>query len=452
MTIKKHILVIVLLFLGAFFVGVGALVVVQTIPSASLKQQSATALAVFEKAGIQRPALARDINATRVDYYADAHMYQLSFGVPGSTNMTNALFPMSFFPGNQPDEMNNVQEVAGLKARLQGTPVDADNGRYWNGFIIPMKLFGSLFSYNTFRILNGVLLAALFLAVTIVITRMLGWQIAVCFVLSLALMWVWVVPFCLEYLSVFYLMGVGIIAVLLLAKKGKLVKWGPELFLLLGILTAYLDLLTAPLVTLGFPLIIAALCLLRSNHRSEFAYLFKHLLVWILLWLLGFAGFWAAKIVLTQAMFGYGVLSDAMSRLGGYTSPEGARPLLTQIFGLALPANLGTFIGRSGQDVLKHYSSAWVRSAIAAVILCVPPAAVAAWTRLRKLPVGASAILLLVATLPFLRMMVTSIHSDWNSFFTFREFGVAYFAVFTFCVFQLAALRKTRAAGDADAS
>ncbi|MCL2882059.1 MAG: hypothetical protein FWF45_04105 [Coriobacteriia bacterium] len=452
MTIKKHILVIALLFLAAFFIGIGALVVVQAIPSTALKQQSATALAVFEKAGIQRPALIRDINATRVDYYADAHMYQLSFGVPGETNMTNALFPRSYFPPNQPDEMNNVQEVAGLKARLQGTAADTDNGRYWNGFIIPMKIFGSLFSYNGLRILNGVFLAVLFVAAVFMIARMLDWPVAACFILSLVLMWVWVVPLCLEYMPVFYIMGAGVIAVLLLAKKGKLVKWGPELFLLLGILTAYLDLFTAPLVTLGFPLVVAALCLLRSNHRSEFAYLFKHLLVWTLLWLLGFAGFWAAKIFLTQSMFGYGVLADATSRLGEYTSPEGARPLLSQIFGFALPANLGTLIGRSGQDVLKHYSSAWVRSAIAAVILCVPPVVAATWARLRKLSIGTSAILLLIATLPFLRMMVTSIHSDWNSFFTFREFGVASFAVFTFCVLQVTALRKARAPRNSDAS
>jgi len=452
MAAKNHILYIALLFIGTFLIGVGALVIVQTIPSNSLEQQSATALKVFDQAGIQRPALIGDINATRVDYYADAHMYQLSFGVPGATNLTNALFPQSYFPPNDPDELNNVQEVAGLKARLQGVATDADNGRYWNGFIIPMKLFGGLFSYNGLRILNGILLAALFIVATVMIGRMLGWPTAVCFFLSLVFIWAWVVPFCLEYISVFYIMGAGIIAALLLAKKGKLIKWGPELFLLLGILTAYFDLLTAPLVTLGYPLVVAALCLLRSNHRSEFGYIFKHLLAWIGLWLLGFAGFWAVKILVTQAIFGAGVLSDATSRLGSYTSARGnSRSLLYQIFGLALPANLGTILGRRGQDVLKQYTSAWVRSAIAAAILCVPPAVLAIRARLRKQRINsAAAILLLIATLPFLRMMVTSVHSDWNSFFTFREFGVALFAVFVFCVHQVSTLRKTKT--DADAS
>ena len=46
-TTSKHILLVVALFIGALFIGVGALVIVQVIPSNSLEQQSATALAVF---------------------------------------------------------------------------------------------------------------------------------------------------------------------------------------------------------------------------------------------------------------------------------------------------------------------------------------------------------------------------------------------------------------------
>ena len=381
----------------------------------------------------------------RVDHYADALVYQISFGVPGETNLTNALYPRSYFPPNEPDELNNVQEVAGLRARLQGTPADTDNGRYWNGIMIPMKIFGSLFSYQGLQILNGVLLCVLFIAAAIMTARLLGLPVAVCFILSLISIWIWVVPFCLDYLPVFYIMGAGIIAVLLLAKKGKLVKWGPELFLLLGILTAYFDQFTAPLVTLGYPLVVAALCLLHSNHRSDTKYLFKHLLLWIGLWLLGFAGFWAAKIFMTQAIFSAGILQDATARLGDYSSAVNTRPLLTQIFGLALPANLGTVLGRQGQDVLKHYTSAWIRSVFVMVILFIPPLLVAVAARLRKKRISSAAvILLLIAVLPFARMMVTSVHSDWNSFFTFREFGVAFFAVFAFCAHQVTAFQNKR--------
>jgi len=445
MTTEKHILYAILLFVIAFFVGIGALVAVQAIPSSGLKRQSVTALNVFEQAKIQRPSLSsRDTNAMRVDHYADALVYQLSFGVTGASNLANALFPQSYFPAT-PDELGNVQEVAGLRARLQGTAVDSDNGRYWNGIIIPMKIFGGLFSYQGLQILNGVLLGALLVALTVMVGRMFRWSMAVCFAFSLLLIWAWVVPFCLDYLPVFYIMGAGVLATFLLAKKGKLVKWGPELFLLLGILTAYFDQFTAPLVTLGYPLILAALCLLHSNHRSDFGYVFKHPLVWVGLWLIGFAGFWAVKILLTQEMFGMGVLADATSRLASYASIRGnSRSLFSQIFGLALPANLGTILGRQGQDVLKHYLSAWILSAFAAGMLCIPPAIVAIVARLRKQRVGSSAVLLLIAALPFLRMIVTSVHSDWNSFFTFREFGTAYFAVFVFCVYQVTEFRKKK--------
>jgi len=444
MKTSKHIFYFVLIFFGALAIGIGALLVVQAIPSTNLQKNAATALAVFEKAGIQRPSLAKNLNAMRVDYYGDAHMYQLSFGVPGATAWTNALYPHSYFEPDHPDALNNVQEVAGLKARLQGTPADADNGRYWNGFIIPMKIFGSVFSYSGLRIFNIVLLAALFIVAVILLGRMLGWSYAICFFLSLIIMWVWVVPFCLEYLSVFYIMGAGVVAILWLAKKGKLIKWGPETFLILGILTAYFDLFTAPLVTLGFPLVVAVLCLLRSQHRSDFGYVAKRVLLWTGVWLAGFAGFWAVKIVMTQALFGQGVLADAGSRFGVYTGVEGNMSLLYTIFGLAFPANLGNIFGTKGQDVRPVITSAWINTIPSALLLCAPPAVAALLARLRKKRLGAAWTLPLIALFPFLRMMVTAVHTGWNSFFTFRELGVAFFACFVFCAYLLTLIRRTK--------
>ena len=445
MKTKRHLAFIVLICVSSFIVGASALLLVQLVPSEGLRQNAYSALEVFEKAGIQRPSLASDTNAMRVDYYGDAHMYQLSLGESEVSALQNALLPRSYFDSAHPDELNNDQEVEGLRARLHGMGTDVDNGRYWNGFIVPLRLLGSILSYANLRMVNMAGLAILFVAATILIMRTLGWSYGVAFVLSLMTMWVWLVAFCLEYLSVFYVMGIGVIVVLLLAKSGNLIKWGLEVFLLLGILCAYFDLFTAPLVTLGFPLIVVVLCLLRSNHKADFAYIVKQVLLLIGCWLLGFVGFWALKIVLTQILFGRGILADVVDRLAGYT---GARNLtgtfLYQIFGLALPANLGTLLGNKGQDVLGSITAAWVRTVIALLLLFVPPVFVTGWTRLRNQRVGAASVLLMIGALPFLRMAVTSVHSDWNSFFTFREFGVAYFAMFVFCIYLAQMIHRAR--------
>ena len=70
------------------------------------------------------------------------------------------------------------------------------------------------------------------------------------------------------------------------------------LFLFSGIVTAYLDFLTAPTVTLTVPLTV--LCIILTEKREK--EIGKHLLLCAVFWFAGYAGMWSGKWVIAFAV------------------------------------------------------------------------------------------------------------------------------------------------------
>ena len=75
--------------------------------------------------------------------------------------------------------------------------------------------------------------------------------------------------------------------------KDDIDKWG-LLFLCIGGVTSYLDLLTYPLVALGAPLILFLSFRGTATMRSSMRYI----LTLSSFWVIGYAGMWAGKWVL----------------------------------------------------------------------------------------------------------------------------------------------------------
>ena len=106
----------------------------------------------------------------------------------------------------------------------------------------------------------------------------------------------------------FPVLALTLIGSLLVIKRDKSKDFG-LLFFIVGSLTCYFDLLTAPLLTLGIPLAV----MLSLNKESQFD-LKRNLLTiikLILLWGLGFALTFFMKWVLASLILGQNVLADA---------------------------------------------------------------------------------------------------------------------------------------------
>jgi hypothetical protein len=104
------------------------------------------------------------------------------------------------------------------------------------------------------------------------------------------------------------------------------------LFLLNGILVAFLDFLTYPIVALGVPLIFV-LCV--DERYDKFVELIKLSAAWGV----GYAGMWAGKWVVASVLTGTDVIENAKSMIGTWTEKVSLPYTLELNFG---PLNNGT--------------------------------------------------------------------------------------------------------------
>ena len=118
---------------------------------------------------------------------------------------------------------------------------------------------------------------------------------------------------CFEYTFVCHIMLISSIAYLWNPKGFFLDERVYYLFLFSGILLAYFDLLTAPTITLTFPL--ALVCL--KEKRS-----WKSLVLCAVFWLIGYSGMWAGKWVIALISQRGEFLTPLIEKMILWTAPE----------------------------------------------------------------------------------------------------------------------------------
>lgn len=163
--------------------------------------------------------------------------------------------------------------------------------RYWGGFVAVLRPVLCIFDYGEIRMLN--ILLQMFLVVVLAMQLYKRKGKVWCFwILSIyALLTPYVLGLSLQNSCIFYISICGTIA--LLWKESFFEKENKYLYLffVLGILTAYFDFLTYPLLVWALPLTI---WIVISNQKRLVDYL-KEILLTGICWAFGYAGMWAGK-------------------------------------------------------------------------------------------------------------------------------------------------------------
>jgi len=178
--------------------------------------------------------------------------------------------------------------------------------RYWHGYTLPLRLLLCLLdTANLQMALYFVQLALFIFVLHLMGKRGLG-RLIPGFFLSYFLLMPFSVSVCLQYVPVSMLMLCACAAILLADERIERTVTLGAFFALVGLLTNYFDLLTFPLVSLGFPLIL--LLSLRMDQGESGWSLFGRTAMCGCAWALGYGGMWAFKWLLNALVFGWGML------------------------------------------------------------------------------------------------------------------------------------------------
>lgn len=289
-----------------------------------------------------------------------------------------------------------------------------DYARYWHGYLIFLRPMMLLFSYMQIRYIYMFIYILCGTMVMLRLYRNFGsrmtylWAVALCFVNPVVL------PFSLQFSSVFFLMMAGLLVINRIYRGYDLQRMG-ILFLLLGILTSYFDFLTAPLLTLGIPMIYLMLLHLYQYGEDSAHKNLMTLFTSSVTWGAGYFVCWGMKWIIASPILGRNVISEGISSMvyrtvSTYHSSMGYdtgrfRAIAMNLFAILPP-------GITGSD--------WSWFCVVVLVIGLVLAGIFIRFHVAKKKLLSCIPFLLVAVYPFAWFVLLSQHTSIHFFFTYR--------------------------------
>ena len=340
------------------------------------------------------------------DNFTDCVIMNIAAGVDASAPVHSAMSNTLHF--------SKIGIITSTQSFIEGEQVEAyDYARYWHGNQIFLRPLLCVTDYQGIRIINFILITLLTIACIFFAFTRISRGFAITLLAALVLGGIVIIPFNMQFVTCFYIMMTGMIIIMIWKDKFSASPNAYLLFFVLGGLTQFFDLLTTPLITLGFPLM--AWCFINKPSNAV-----KTVITISLIWLAGYASLWASKWVLAQLITGNDYISDAINSarirtVGSERAEKGATNV--------------TIV----QQLIKYLTLVWP-----VILAAVALLAAAYWRYARPREVIRGRLwLLLVAAMPFVWAAVLTQHTFIHFFFTWRIFLLAFVAGLMFIVLTL---------------
>ena len=205
---------------------------------------------------------------------------------------------------------NKGSIIGNLESVIKGEQeANSTYERYWFGNVAILRPLLTFFNYQTIRYLNYIVIFALFMIAFYLISKNNGFKIALAFAISLLFMGLPIIPLSLQYTPVCIITLSVVIILNILYKKEYFKQVLPYIFLLTGCITAFMDLLSYPLLTFGMPMII--LLVLESKEQKTAKEYFKDFLRMGVLWSLGYFMTFFLKWIIASIVLNKNVIESA---------------------------------------------------------------------------------------------------------------------------------------------
>ena len=178
--------------------------------------------------------------------------------------------------------------------------------RYWHGFQIVLRPLLVVADYSRLILANYILLTLLALWCLHDLWRLCSPSASILFGIVLLLVAFPAVPLCFQYSVCFYIMFLFVIALL---RSDGIRRQEVCSFFTVGALTAFFDLLTTPLLTLGVPLLV------YLGVKEKEAGNLKHTIRLSVSWVSGYAALWLSKCLVAWLLTGHNILGPFMEEV-----------------------------------------------------------------------------------------------------------------------------------------
>lgn len=338
----KQVINVIMILSASIILGVLSLVVVYSIPINRIQNHVNVSSEIFEREG-ESPKLWY-FYATALDNYTDAIM--LLEAAESSHNSVVERAMLNYWTqtitdrklDNPGPSLINISKKNEIYNTNNGNLAVSKYSRYWHGYLVFLKPILYLIDYGKIRIVNLVMQLLIYAYVVWELLKNEYKYMAVGYVCSMLLLSPVTSGFSLQYSACLYILNMGIIAIIKKYEKDK-AQFSCDsclnLFLILGILTAFFDFLTYPIATFGVPMVLA---LLFDKAKKN---LLKHLFSTFklgLLWAIGYLGMWGGKWIVATILTNENVLGEAFESVTYRTTGGEGTAIMSVV------RNVGAFI------------------------------------------------------------------------------------------------------------
>lgn len=406
----------------SIILGLILMVAVYAIPQDSMERHVANSLEVLEGEG-SYPSLygQPDIRMT-VDNFGDWRVFLLNTRGISRDNVTDAtMLHIAVYEENAgllKRAMGNARGVRFVSGEIENLCMYLDGEeqyeetaypRYWHGYLVILKPILLFLTYVQIRWLNVLLMSILLILLLVFITRKGNIKDTFLLLYSILFAMPAVIPFCMQYCTMSYIVLFAMIYIVV--RSGTMYSvWLENFFLIVGIITGYMDLLTFPLLGLGMPLVY----LLNRTREGSL----KDRLVKVgdccLHWGIGYAVMWASKWVIASVILKENVIIDAIKQIAFRTSRLSEWGDSEISFFQALASNLSCYT--------NVYFLALILAGIIWLMIYLKTHKNEKFQKEHWIPD------LVMAILPFIWVFVLKNHSYGHGSFTYRIFSLTVYA------------------------
>jgi hypothetical protein len=403
-SIFSNFLYATLIIITAAILGYVCLIAVYSLPTQSIRQNALTSAQTFLKNG-DVYVWPKKVAGNKIDNYTPALMLNMASFQNRYPAYKEALL-------NPRVEYINASRSAELFfATQENTPPKEqiiNYARYWHGYLIFIKPLLIIGDITIIRIINALCQMTLLLFALYLIYKRLNIKQALAFLTAILFLNPISTTLSVSYGSTYIIMLTAVIILLTQQKKFKI--W--QFFLSICIITAYFDTLTAPLITLGFPLIIYTL-LQKTNLRKDLIKIISNSIAWGY----GYLGMWLAKWILASTITDENVIKDGFNNA------------------------LYRTLGHNGQEIVKtkwsfaialrnNFAELWYSSSALIILTYLLLICLSYFIKKYRLTKDYRAILLLfIGTYPFFWYIVMMNHSIIHPLLSYRGLAITIYTL-----------------------
>ena len=207
-------------------------------------------------------------------------------------------------------DLYQTKELYGL---MHGDNIEDsyEYARYWHGYLSILRPLLLLFNYSGIRIVLAIITLISIVALITLLCKKISITSGVIYGIGLLAISIFIVTKSINEILIFIVAFIS--SIILLLKKNPEKNIG-IFFFVVGSVSNFIDLLTAPLVTLGITAITYFILIQKNENETNIKRYILDFLKICISWALGYGITWVSKWVITEVFFGRPIISQAIEQ------------------------------------------------------------------------------------------------------------------------------------------